>query len=58
MQKNGDCAVTCAQLQRVDQKHYVLPGSQGFIAYAMMFGNPQYKTYGIPRRKPLKVTWQ
>jgi len=27
-------------------------------AYAMMFGNPQYKIYGIPRRKPLKVTWQ
>jgi nitroreductase/NAD-dependent dihydropyrimidine dehydrogenase PreA subunit len=27
-------------------------------AYAMMFGNPQYKVYGIPRRKPLEVTWQ
>jgi nitroreductase len=27
-------------------------------AYAMMFGNPQYKIYGIPRRKPLVVTWQ
>jgi nitroreductase/NAD-dependent dihydropyrimidine dehydrogenase PreA subunit len=27
-------------------------------AYAMMFGNPQYKIYGIPRRKPLQVTWQ
>jgi nitroreductase len=27
-------------------------------AYAMMFGYPQYKTYGIPRRKPLQVTWQ
>jgi nitroreductase/NAD-dependent dihydropyrimidine dehydrogenase PreA subunit len=27
-------------------------------AYAMMFGNPQYRIYGIPRRKPLKVTWQ
>jgi len=26
-------------------------------AYAMMFGNPQYKIYGIPRRKPLQVTW-
>jgi hypothetical protein len=26
-------------------------------AYAMMFGNPQYKVYGIPRRKPLEVTW-
>ena len=27
-------------------------------AYVMMFGHPQYKTYGIPRRKPLEVTWQ
>jgi nitroreductase/NAD-dependent dihydropyrimidine dehydrogenase PreA subunit len=27
-------------------------------AYAMMFGNPQYKIYGIPRRKPLQVTWK
>jgi len=27
-------------------------------AYALMFGNPQYKIYGIPRRKPLQVTWK
>jgi hypothetical protein len=27
-------------------------------AYAMMFGHPKYKVYGIPRRKPLEVTWQ
>jgi nitroreductase/NAD-dependent dihydropyrimidine dehydrogenase PreA subunit len=27
-------------------------------AYAMMFGYPQYKIYGIPRRKPLNVIWQ
>lgn len=27
-------------------------------AYAMMFGNPQYKVYGIPRRKSLEVIWQ
>jgi len=27
-------------------------------AYAMMFGNPQYGIHGIPRRKPLQVTWQ
>jgi len=26
-------------------------------AYAMMFGYPLYKTYGIPRRKPLEVIW-
>ena len=28
------------------------------IAYAMMFGHPHYKVSGIPRRKPLVVTWQ
>lgn len=28
------------------------------VAYAMMFGHPKYKIYGIPRRKPLGVTWQ
>jgi nitroreductase len=27
-------------------------------AYALMFGTPQYNIYGIPRRKPLQVTWQ
>jgi nitroreductase len=27
-------------------------------AYAMMFGYPQYRVYGIPRRKPLQVTWR
>jgi nitroreductase/NAD-dependent dihydropyrimidine dehydrogenase PreA subunit len=26
-------------------------------AYVMMFGYPKYKLYGIPRRKPLMVTW-
>jgi nitroreductase/NAD-dependent dihydropyrimidine dehydrogenase PreA subunit len=26
-------------------------------AYAMLFGNPLYKIHGIPRRKPLSVTW-
>ena len=27
------------------------------IAYAMMFGIPRYKTFGIPRRNPLQLTW-
>jgi nitroreductase/NAD-dependent dihydropyrimidine dehydrogenase PreA subunit len=27
-------------------------------AYAMMFGYPQYKVYGIPRRNPVQVTWR
>jgi nitroreductase/NAD-dependent dihydropyrimidine dehydrogenase PreA subunit len=39
------------------QKELGLPAGRK-SAYAMMFGNPQYKVYGIPRRKPLEVTWQ
>ena len=32
---------------------------QGMVsAYAMMFGYPHYRIYGIPRRKPLQVTWR
>lgn len=27
-------------------------------AFAMMFGHPKYQVFGIPRRKPLEVTWQ
>ena len=34
-----------------------LPQGRTF-AYAMMFGYPRLATYGIPRRKPLQVTWQ
>ncbi|MFA4877191.1 MAG: nitroreductase family protein [Methanoregula sp.] len=39
------------------QKYLGLPAGRT-SAYAMMFGHPQYKIYGIPRRKPLQVTWQ
>lgn len=39
------------------QKELNLPEGRK-IAHAMMFGYPQYKVYGIPRRKPLEVTWQ
>lgn len=39
------------------QKELNLPAGRK-SAYAMMFGNPQYKVYGIPRRKPLEVMWQ
>jgi nitroreductase len=39
------------------QKELGLPTGRK-CAYAMMFGYPQYKVYGIPRRKPLEVTWQ
>ena len=27
-------------------------------AFAMMFGHPKYKTYGLPRRNPAQVTWR
>lgn len=39
------------------QKELGLPAGRK-SAYAMMFGNPQYQVYGIPRRKPLEVMWK
>lgn len=39
------------------QKELGLPAGRK-SAYAMMFGNPEYKIYGIPRRKPLEVMWK
>jgi nitroreductase/NAD-dependent dihydropyrimidine dehydrogenase PreA subunit len=39
------------------QKELDLPAGRK-SAYAIMFGHPQYKVYGIPRRKPLEVTWK
>jgi nitroreductase/NAD-dependent dihydropyrimidine dehydrogenase PreA subunit len=39
------------------QQYLGLPKGR-VISYAIMFGHPQYKIYGIPRRKPLHVTWQ
>jgi nitroreductase len=39
------------------QKELAIPAGRR-SAYAMMFGHPQYKIYGIPRRKSLKVAWQ
>jgi nitroreductase len=39
------------------QKELGIPAGRK-SAYAMMFGHPQYKVYGIPRRKPLQVTWR
>ncbi len=38
------------------QKELGIPAGRK-SGYAMMFGNPQYKIYGIPRRKPLMVSW-
>jgi nitroreductase len=34
-----------------------LPPGRTF-GYAMMFGYPRYKTFGIPRRNPVKVTYR
>jgi nitroreductase/NAD-dependent dihydropyrimidine dehydrogenase PreA subunit len=39
------------------QEYLGLPAGR-VSAYALMFGTPEYKIYGIPRRKPLQVTWQ
>jgi nitroreductase len=39
------------------RKELVIPTGRK-CAYALMFGNPLYKIYGIPRRKALTVTWQ
>jgi len=39
------------------QKELGIPAGRK-SAYVMMFGHPQYEIYGIPRRKPLEVTWQ
>jgi nitroreductase/NAD-dependent dihydropyrimidine dehydrogenase PreA subunit len=38
------------------QKELGLPARRK-CAYAMMFGYPQYKVYGIPRRNPIEVAW-
>lgn len=38
------------------QKELGIPSGKK-CAYAMMFGHPRYKTYGIPRRNPLQVAW-
>jgi nitroreductase/NAD-dependent dihydropyrimidine dehydrogenase PreA subunit len=39
------------------QKELGIPAGRK-SAYVMMFGNPRYKIYGIPRRKPLQVRWR
>lgn len=39
------------------QRELGLPAGRK-CAYAMMFGNPQYKVCSIPWRKPIEVTWQ
>jgi len=46
-------AATCEPLQEA----FALPAGRKF-AYGLMFGYPQYKVFGIPRRNPVLVTWR
>jgi nitroreductase/NAD-dependent dihydropyrimidine dehydrogenase PreA subunit len=39
------------------QEAFSLPAGRKF-AYGLMFGYPQYKVFGIPRRNPVQVTWR
>jgi nitroreductase/NAD-dependent dihydropyrimidine dehydrogenase PreA subunit len=39
------------------QEALALPPGRNY-AYALMFGHPQYKTYGLPRRNPVQVEWR
>ncbi|MFZ0005027.1 nitroreductase family protein [Methanoregula sp.] len=39
------------------QKALALPAGRKY-AYSLMFGYPQYKIYGIPRRNPVQLTWR
>ena len=39
------------------QEALALPAGRTY-ACSLMFGHPQYKTYGIPRRNPVQVTWR
>lgn len=51
----GFVAMAAWSHEPLRQELAIPPGRRS--AYAMMFGHPQYKVYGIPRRKPLQVTW-
>lgn len=52
----GFVAMAAWSFEPLQKELGIPPGRKS--AYAMMFGHPQYKIYGIPRRKPLQVTWQ
>jgi nitroreductase/NAD-dependent dihydropyrimidine dehydrogenase PreA subunit len=51
----GFVAMAASQYKPL-QKELGIPAGRK-CAYAMMFGHPQYKIHGIPRRSPLKITW-
>ncbi len=52
----GFVAMAAISYEPLQKELGIPPGRKS--AYAMMFGHPQYEVYGIPRRKPLEVTWQ
>lgn len=52
----GFVAAACLEYSPL-QRELNLPEGRA-VAYAMMFGLPRYEVYGIPRRKPVEVTWQ
>lgn len=51
----GFVAMAASSFEPLQQELGIPAGRKS--AYAMMFGYPQYRVYGIPRRKPLDVTW-
>ncbi len=46
-----------ARIWKPLQEALALPQGR-MISYAMMFGYPQHKTYRIPRRNPVQITWR
>jgi nitroreductase len=52
----GFVAMAAISYEPLQKELGIPPGRKS--AYAMMFGHPQYEVNGIPRRKPLEVTWQ
>jgi nitroreductase/NAD-dependent dihydropyrimidine dehydrogenase PreA subunit len=51
----GFVAMAASAYQPLQTELGIPPGKKS--AYAMMFGHPRYKTYGIPRRNPLQLMW-
>jgi len=51
----GFVAMAAWSYEPLHKELEIPPGRK--CAYVMMFGHPQYKSYGIPRRKPLQVAW-
>jgi nitroreductase/ferredoxin len=52
----GFLSMAAATYEPLKEALALPPGRK--CAYTMMFGYPQYKTYGIPRRKPVEILWR